>query len=244
MISRWPPIWLLASWLAIIASPTSAQQPGCVSNGPCTATQVFTPSGQAIVAVSSVSSRTPFPSTGSNVNLMATNTATTLAYLRLGSSGVVATVADIPIQPGQTLVFPQGTNTNIAVVTASGVASLLIQSGTGTPVIVQGSVSGGGGGGGGGSVAFTATSKSGTITLGGAAQVLMAANSNRVGCVLQPQTGDLWYNTFGGTAAAVQPSYNLPAPSVFTCPPGFRGAISIFGAITGQTFAAEEDTVP
>lgn len=91
---------------------------------------------------------------------------------------------------------------------------------------------------------YTPTNKGGTITLGGTSQVLMAANPNRVGCSFQPQTGDLWFNTVGTSAAAVQPSRYLPAPSEWNCPPGFRGAITIFGATTGVSFAAEEDTVP
>lgn len=99
--------------------------------------------------------------------------------------------------------------------------------------------------GGAGSVTFTVNNKGGTVSLGGTAQTLMAANPNRVGCSLQPQSGDLWFTTIAaGSAAAVQPSFFLPAPSLYTCPPGFRGAISIFGATTGQTFAGEEDTVP
>lgn len=96
---------------------------------------------------------------------------------------------------------------------------------------------------------YTPTTKSGTITLGGTAQVLMAANVNRVGCSFQPQaatngSADVWINTLGGTAGPVQPSLFWPAPSVYTCPPGFRGAISIYGTTTGATFYAEEDTVP
>lgn len=91
---------------------------------------------------------------------------------------------------------------------------------------------------------YTPTNKGGTITSGGSSQVLMAANPNRVGCSFQPQTGDLWFNTVGTSAAAVQPSRYLPAPSEYTCPAGFRGAITIFGTVTGVSFAAEEDTVP
>lgn len=92
--------------------------------------------------------------------------------------------------------------------------------------------------------AFSVTNKGGTITLGGASQTLMAANSNRVGCSFQAQTGDLWFNTVGLSAGPVQPSRYLPAPSEWSCPPGFRGAITIYGATTGITFSGEEDTVP
>lgn len=94
----------------------------------------------------------------------------------------------------------------------------------------------------GGLAGITATSKSGAFT--GASQVLMAANPNRVGCTFQPQTVDGWYNIVGTSAAAVQPSHYLPAPGEFSCPAGFKGVVSVFGATPGATFGAEEFTVP
>lgn len=91
--------------------------------------------------------------------------------------------------------------------------------------------------------AQAAVDKSGTITLGGQAQTLANANSNRKGCVVQNvSSGDLWLNDVGGTAAAAQPSIWLPAGSMYTCPSGGGGttALSIFGATTGQAFSARE----
>jgi hypothetical protein len=70
----------------------------------------------------------------------------------------------------------------------------------------------------------------------------MAANSQRRGCFIQNQsTGDLWFNSLT-TAAAVQPSLWLPAGAFYACPPSGipTGALSIFGATTGQAFAARE----
>lgn len=86
------------------------------------------------------------------------------------------------------------------------------------------------------------TDKSGTVTSGGTAQVLAAANNYRRGFWIQNQsTGDLWINPTG-TAAAAQPSLWLPSGSYWEAPQDGvpAGAISIFGATTGQAFAARE----
>lgn len=85
--------------------------------------------------------------------------------------------------------------------------------------------------------------RSGTITLGGTAQQLMAANTQRHGCSVQNQsTGDLWINDLGGTASAIQPSKWIPAGSEWTCSIGGTSllAMSIFGGTTGQAFMAQE----
>jgi len=86
------------------------------------------------------------------------------------------------------------------------------------------------------------TDRSGTITSGGVAQTLMAANTQRRGCVLQNQsTGDLWINA-GGTAAATQPSVKVPPGAKYRCDPtGVQTSLhSIFGATTSQAFMAQE----
>lgn len=88
----------------------------------------------------------------------------------------------------------------------------------------------------------TPTDKSGTITSGGAAQTIAAANITRRGFWIQNQSvGDLWLNT-EGTAAATQPSLRIPAGSYYESPilGAPAGAISLFGATTGQEFAARE----
>ena len=88
----------------------------------------------------------------------------------------------------------------------------------------------------------TYTSRSGTITLGGTAQTLMAANTSRRGFWLQNQSsGDLWISSVG-TAAATQPSLWIPAGSYYEAPAHGvpTAAISIYGATTAQAFAARE----
>jgi hypothetical protein len=95
-----------------------------------------------------------------------------------------------------------------------------------------------------GAQTVTMANTSGTITTGGAAQQLSGAFPQRKGCVVQNQsTGDLWIND-QGAAAATQPSIKVPAGAQFVCggyaggAPG--GAMSIFGATTGQAFAGRE----
>jgi len=93
--------------------------------------------------------------------------------------------------------------------------------------------------------AVTHADRSGTITLGGTAQVLAPAWSGRHGCAIQNQSaGDLWVNGTG-TATASQPSFRIPPGAEYFCGSGqigtaSSGAISIFGATTAQAFAARE----
>jgi len=89
------------------------------------------------------------------------------------------------------------------------------------------------------SVLPAGTNRSGTITAGGTAQTLAPANANRR--FLKGQnlsSADLWINELGGTAAASQPSYRIPAGSTFSV--NTSQAVSIFGATTGQAFSATE----
>jgi len=90
----------------------------------------------------------------------------------------------------------------------------------------------------------TRTSRSGTITTGGAAQQLMAANSSRKGWFLQNNntTGNIWFDETGSTAVATQPSIKLYPGDYYESPPGGSTptAISIIGDTTGMTFSARE----
>lgn len=90
--------------------------------------------------------------------------------------------------------------------------------------------------------AATITDRSGVIALGGVAQTLMASNASRHGCSIQNESQyDLWFNELG-TAAASQPSHLLTAGSEWICPSNGipTGAISIYGAVTSEAFAAKE----
>jgi hypothetical protein len=96
--------------------------------------------------------------------------------------------------------------------------------------------------GGSGTTTSTATDKSGTITLGGQSQVLLAANPARVGCEVQALGGDLWIN-LTTTASAGSGSFLIPAGSEYICPkPNPTTAINLFGASTGTAFTAVEYT--
>lgn len=82
--------------------------------------------------------------------------------------------------------------------------------------------------------------RSGTITSGGVAQTIAAANSTRNGFLIQNNSiGDLWLSSLG-TAAATQPSLWIPPGTFYQ----FEGvpltALSLFGATTGQAFTARE----
>lgn len=82
--------------------------------------------------------------------------------------------------------------------------------------------------------------KSGTITLGGTAQPLMAANPARKGIqIYNVSGGDLWFSEVG-TASAGSGSIKIASGGYFASPVGgvTLGAISIYGATTSQAFTA------
>ncbi len=86
------------------------------------------------------------------------------------------------------------------------------------------------------------TDRSGTITTGGTAQQIMAANAARRYLFIQnnSDTG-LWYN-LGVTAVASQPSIFLAAGASYENPAHFcpSGLVSVIGATTGKIFSAKE----
>ena len=83
--------------------------------------------------------------------------------------------------------------------------------------------------------------RSGTITAGGTAQVVLPAWTGRHGCVIQNQSaGSLWVSETA-TAVAGPPSILIPAGQQFLCmSPASGQAYSIIGATTAQAFAARE----
>lgn len=102
------------------------------------------------------------------------------------------------------------------------------------------------GGAGGGSITVTSaalkagTSRSGTITTGGTAQQLAAANSSRTILSVQNiSSGDLWINEDGSVAVVnTAGSYKLfPGATAYI---QTNEAVSIIGATTGQAFTATE----
>lgn len=95
-------------------------------------------------------------------------------------------------------------------------------------------------GGSGGFVTLGGDNRGGSITTGGTAQVLAAANPMRQRIEGQNISAeDLWINDQGGTAAADTPgSWKVPAGETFYS--DRSGAISIVGATTGSEFTAYE----
>jgi hypothetical protein len=89
--------------------------------------------------------------------------------------------------------------------------------------------------------ALTYADRSGTITAGGTAQVVLPAWTGRHGCVVQNQSaGSLWVSETA-TAIAGPPAILIPAGQQFLCmSPASGQAYSIIGATTAQAFAARE----
>lgn len=92
--------------------------------------------------------------------------------------------------------------------------------------------------------AVTLTDRSGSITTGGTAQTLAAANTSRRYLIIQNTgAGTLWFN-FTTAAVQTQPSFRLDVGASFEMPTAAgvisTEAISIIGATTGQVWTAKE----
>lgn len=90
----------------------------------------------------------------------------------------------------------------------------------------------------------TATSKGGTITLGGTAQVAAVQNGNRRGLILQNPVAaiETLFFSFSGTATTASLSLAPGSALVLdaqSCP---TSALSVLAATTGHAFACEEFT--
>ena len=99
-----------------------------------------------------------------------------------------------------------------------------------------------GGAGASGVVSGALTSRSGTVTAGGTAQQLAAANATRTYFLFQNQSAGPLYLRFTGTAAADSTSLKVDAGGAYESGAGFcsNQAVSVFGATTGQAFFAAE----
>ncbi len=84
------------------------------------------------------------------------------------------------------------------------------------------------------------TDRSATITTGGTAQQLAAANASRKSLTVQNiSDADMWINEIGGAAAVdTAGSWKVPAGSVFSV--STNRAVSIVAAATGKKFTATE----
>lgn len=89
----------------------------------------------------------------------------------------------------------------------------------------------------------TLTDRSGTITLGGTAQTLAAANATRKYLIVEnvSQTEDLWIN-FTTTAVVGQPSLLIKPNGVFVMESSFVSTelVSVIAATTSHAWAAKE----
>jgi hypothetical protein len=87
------------------------------------------------------------------------------------------------------------------------------------------------------------TDKSGTITTGGTAQQLAAANPTRRYLLVQnlDSSNPLWIN-FTTTAVQTQPSIRIGVGGSFVMEAGFISTelVSVVGAVTGHAWTAKE----
>ncbi len=91
-------------------------------------------------------------------------------------------------------------------------------------------------------VRAVAVDRGGTITAGGTAQQLMAANAARRGYSVQNQsTGDLYINALAAATIDYH-SLKIPAGSLYETPSNHvgPGAVSIIGATTGAAWYSRE----
>jgi hypothetical protein len=90
----------------------------------------------------------------------------------------------------------------------------------------------------------TLTDHSGSISTGGAAQQLMAANASRHGWrLMNTSTADLWFNDTGGMASVGGAGcYRVASLGYYETPVGgaSQAVISIYGATSAQTFSASD----
>lgn len=86
----------------------------------------------------------------------------------------------------------------------------------------------------------TYTDKSGTITTGGTAQVLSAANTSRNGFWIRNLSGEVLWIQFGSTAVAGTPSLPIYPNEYWEAPAVPTTALSVYGATTGSAWSARE----
>ena len=81
---------------------------------------------------------------------------------------------------------------------------------------------------------------SGTITTGGSAQALFGGITPSSGFLVCNNSSGILYVSDVGAASAGGSSIQIGVAATFNTPSGYRpgGAVSIFGALTGQAFAA------
>lgn len=92
----------------------------------------WTQTGQAALSAGITTSRAALGSAAPNA--MVCNTGSIVAYVTLGNASVVATVAaGVPVLPGTCPVLDARGATNIAGITASSTAALVVATGSGHP---------------------------------------------------------------------------------------------------------------
>jgi hypothetical protein len=96
------------------------------------ATQPFRPAGTATLAAGTASASVPLAGAGGTV--LVTNATDAVAFVRLGTSAVTATLSDTPVLPNSRIVLAANSSIqHAAAVLAAGSGQLFFSVGDGTP---------------------------------------------------------------------------------------------------------------
>ena len=121
----------------------------------------FTPNGNTLASPATIgSTASSAASLPTGATVLFSNTGSNVLEVRIGSTGVVATANDIPIQPGSGCAVVVGANTSFSAISASG-STLNAQGGSGLGNCPSG---GGGGGSSSGAASDANLTTTGTIT--------------------------------------------------------------------------------
>ena len=93
----------------------------------------FSPNGSATLSVSGSSSRVAFPTSGPTALII--NVGSNAAYLKFGSSAVVATTSGYLLNPGCSVAYDISGQGYVAGITASSTTSLSVLTGAGIPTL-------------------------------------------------------------------------------------------------------------
>jgi hypothetical protein len=91
----------------------------------------FVPCGLTSIQATPVSSSADLPASGASMSLLVLNLGPSTVYVALGGIWVFATLASLPIMPGQSVLLQQGYASSIAAVTVAGDSIVYVQSGIG-----------------------------------------------------------------------------------------------------------------
>lgn len=122
---------LVVALAALLATPPAAWSQGPFTGGGVQTYSAWTPTGYATLAVTTSSARVALGSSAAVAWVC--NTGSAAAHVRLGSGSVVALVTDFPVLPAQCVALAASGAADVAAITDSGTATLLVSTGSGHP---------------------------------------------------------------------------------------------------------------